>query len=305
MTANNAVVGSSYPHIITTDWDYGYRALRITEMIEKAPGPVDIAYLQKMQGDNKDLIAQTIVPYLLKIPFEDSRLKAAQDLLQKWDYQNQMDSAPAALFSVFWRNLLKDTFNDDLPPDFQLDGDSRAFAIIENLVDQPNSAWWDNQATPQKENRDQIFSQAFGESVDEMSKLQGSDPSRWSWGSLHTVTFHNQTFGESGIGMIEALFNRGPFRTAGGGSIVNATSWDASAQDQPYQVAWLPSMRMLADLSNLDNSLAIHTTGESGHAYHPHYADMADLWRNIQYLPMLWTRSQVEKSAQEHLVLKP
>ena len=55
-------------------------------------------------------------------------------------------------------------------------------------------------------------------------------------------------------------------------------------------------MRMIVDLSNLANSLTIHTTGQSGHAYNPHYIDMADLWRNIQYAPMLWEQSQIEKA---------
>ena len=31
--------------------------------------------------------------------------------------------------------------------------------------------------------------------------------------------------GESGIGLIEDLFNRGPFPTSGGKAIVNATGW--------------------------------------------------------------------------------
>jgi penicillin amidase len=64
-------------------------------------------------------------------------------------------------------------------------------------------------------------------------------------------------------------------------------------------------MRMLVDLGNLGNSLLIHTTGQSGHAYHPHYADMTDLWRNIQYHPMLWGREQVEAGAEGHLRLTP
>ena len=101
---------------------------------------------------------------------------------------------------------------------------------------------------------------------------------------------------------IEALLNRGPFQTSGGSSIVNATGWDAS---DPYQVNILPSMRMIVDLSNLQNSLSIHTTGQSGHAYSPHYVDMADMWRKIQYLPMLWERAQIEQQAKDHMHLEP
>ncbi len=67
----------------------------------------------------------------------------------------------------------------------------------------------------------------------------------------------------------------------------------------------LPSMRMLVDLSKLDNSRAMHTTGQSGHAYHPHYIDMADPWRKIEYAPMLFSQGAVEAGAASHVTLQP
>jgi penicillin amidase len=152
------------------------------------------------------------------------------------------------------------------------------------------------------ETRDDIFKKAFTEAVAEIEKLQGKNSDKWNWGDLHVATFTNQTLGESGIAPIEALFNRGTFRTNGGESIVNATGWDAT---EGYTVTWLPSMRMIVDLGDLRNSVTVHTTGESGHAYHPHYIDMADLWRNIQYYPMLWNEQAVVSNAVNHLVLKP
>jgi len=62
---------------------------------------------------------------------------------------------------------------------------------------------------------------------------------------------------------------------------------------------------MIVDLSNLSSSLSIHPTGQSGHAYHQHYIDMADMWRNIQYHPMLWDQTQVEANTESHLHLIP
>jgi penicillin amidase len=172
-----------------------------------------------------------------------------------------------------------------------------------NLVQDPQSAWWDDQSTTQTvETRDDIFLRAYIAGVKELEEVWGNDPEKWAWGDLHTVTFHNQSLGESGVGPIEAIFNRGPYRTAGGSSIVNATSWDAS---ETFNVSWLPSQRMIVDLDDLGNSLSIHTTGQSGHAYHPHYVDMANLWRTIQYHPMLWDRDDVESGAEGHLRLAP
>jgi penicillin amidase len=301
-TANNAVVGPDYPYLIATDWDYGFRARRIMDMIEHAPGPIDIAYIQKMQGDDKDLNAETLAPVLLQVQLNDSHLEKARAILQNWDYQDQMDSAPAALFAVFWKHLLAETFDDQLPQDYWPSGGSQWFEVMRHLVAQPDSAWWDNVTTSAVEKRDQIFTQALTEAVAELENAQGKDPGRWKWGDLHTLTFQNQSLGKSGIGAIEAIFNRGPFRTSGGSSIVNATGWDATSS---FEVQSLPSMRMIVDLSSLPNSWTIHTTGQSGHAYNPHYVDMADMWRNIEYAPMLWDQSQIEKAAGGSLSLTP
>jgi penicillin G amidase len=62
---------------------------------------------------------------------------------------------------------------------------------------------------------------------------------------------------------------------------------------------------MVVDLSELNNSVTVHTTGQSGHAYHQHYADMAPLWANIQYYSMLWDEQTVVSNAEGHLVLVP
>jgi penicillin amidase len=58
-------------------------------------------------------------------------------------------------------------------------------------------------------------------------------------------------------------------------------------------------------MSDLQNSFTIHTTGQSGHAYHNHYVDMADPWREIEYHPMLWEREAIELDAEGHLRLVP
>jgi len=305
VTANNAVVGDEFPYLITKDWNYGYRANRIVNMIENAPGPIDIAYIQHMQGDSYEANAETYVPLLVQAGTQSGtpNQAIALDLLNGWDLQARMDSAPASVFEVFWKNLLADTFRDDLPEDYWPEGNSRWNEVMRNLANQPEGSWWDDQTTADKiESRDDILLKAFSEAITELESLQGKNPDKWTWGNLHTATFRNGTLGESGIAPIEALFNRGPFALNGGQELVNATGWNATID---YSVDWLPSMRMIVDLGNLGNSLSVHTTGQSGHAYHPHYIDMADLWRNILYYPMLWDEQAVTTGAEAHLQLLP
>jgi penicillin amidase len=301
VTANNAVVDQNYPYLIATVFAHGHRAQRIVDLIENAPGPIDMAYMQQMQGDNMNLNAQVLVPVLMGVPL-GAVVEDVRWLLEDWDYQAHMDSPAAALFEVFWVNLLAATFHDDLPEDAWPKGGSRWFEVVADLVEQPNSPWWDNSTTAPVETRDVIFSQAFAGAVNQLKEVLGDDPSRWSWGDLHTLTLTNPTLGTSGIPPVEALFNRGPFRTSGGAAIVNATGWNAL---EPYQTRSLPSMRMIVDLGDLSNSQTIHTTGQSGHAFHPNYVDMTDLWRTIQYHPMLWDLEQVKRESESHLQLIP
>ena len=175
---------------------------------------------------------------------------------------------------------------------------------MRNLAKNPNDPFWDDKTTKNVvETRDDIIKKSWSEAVSELESKYGSDMTKWSWGQMHTATFQNQTLGTTGIGLIDSLFDRGPFPTSGGNNIVNATAWANVGQD--YTVTDLPSMRMIVDMSNLSNSLTVHTTGESGHAYNKHYDDMTAMWANIQYYPMLWDQQTVIQQTEGHLQLMP
>ena len=303
VTANNQVPPGDYPYLITRDWAYGFRAQRIVDMIENAPAKIDITYMQDMQGDSFDANGPVFVPMLTQINFEaaTSNEAAALDLLKNWDYQAKADSPAAAIFEVFWRQLLQNTCNDDLPEDYWPEGGSRYGEFMGNLS--IDSGWWDDKTTLDViETREEILKKSLVNAVAELEKTLGNNISKWNWGELHTSTFRNETLDESGVPPIEALFNRGPFRTSGGSSIVNATAWNAL---EGYEVTNVPSMRMIVNLSDLNNSVTVHTTGQSGHAYHPHYIDMAQLWADIKYYSMLWDENKITSQAEGHLVLEP
>jgi penicillin amidase len=306
-TANNAIIGPGYPYLITTDFDRGYRARRITDLIAHASAPITIDTLKQIHGDNKDLSAEFLIPALMEVDLGDAHQDEVRAIFDGWDYQLNMDSAPAALYNSFFYHLLARTFRDDLPEDYWPNGGGRWTLVLKNLVSQPNSAWWDDKSTPETvETRDEVIRLAFSDAVSELEDRFGRDTSKWNWGDMHTLTLTNSTLGSSGVPPIEALFNRGPFRASGGSIIVNATGWDASRETpETYSVTSYPSERAIYDLSDLNDSIAIHTSGQSGHAYHPHYVDMTPLWASIQYYPMWWDQDSVIEAAEGYLVLKP
>lgn len=305
VTANNQSVPRDYPYLVTTEWDYGFRAERIAGMIEAASSPIDIPHIQKMQVDATNLNAEALVPILMSLPMGGRAEEVRQYFLANWDYQDGAALPSALVFERFWSNLLEGTFYDEsFPEGYFPSGGSKYYEIIRNLVNDPDNTWWDDKSTPDDvETRDDIFLSAFTQTVLDTEAESGKNLEKWpTWGNEHTATFRNQTLGKSGIGLIEAIFNRGPYATGGGESVVNATGWTVG---EGFGVDWLPSMRMIVDLGNLGNSVTVHTTGQSGHAYNSHYDDMAPLWANGKYYPMLWDDQTVLSNSQSHLKLVP
>ena len=303
ITANNAVVDESYPYIITKDWVRGYRAKRINEIISNTKSPLSLADIELIQADNLDLNARDLMPIIQSMTFDNPVIENARQLLLNWDFKLEIKSPESAIFETFWKKLLTLTFNDELPSDYRPDGSDRWYAVVKNLAAQPNNLWWDNRNTPELEDRDEIFKLAFVEAVDELENSFGSNIEKWNWGKLHQINFRNVTLGKSGVFLIEKLFNRGTYQAAGDGETVNANRWKANQSS--FEVTHIPSFRMILDLAKFENSQAIHSTGQSGHAFNNHYTDMIEPWRNVEYHSMLWGDEKIDEKAESTLLLIP
>ncbi|MGW1783474.1 penicillin acylase family protein [Streptomyces sp. NPDC002143] len=345
VTANQAVIDKDkYPYTLTTDWGYGARSQRITDLIKgkiKGGGKISTDDMRQMQLDNDSQIARLLVPILLKINLDDPDVREAQKLLQGWDYTQDADSAAAAYFNAVWRNILKLAFGNKLPKELRVedqclwvdpvdstgpvddtdkviecgereadqaqpDGGDRWFEVVRNLLEKTDSEWW---TTPEsgtrpgaEKNRDKLFERAMIDARWELTAKLGKDIDTWSWGRLHRLFLKNQTLGTSGPGFLQYILNRGPWKLGGGEGTVNATGWNAAGG---YGVVWVPSMRMVVNLDDLDKSKWINLTGASGHAFSAHYTDQTGKWANGELLDWSFSKKAVDDSTSDTLVLKP
>ncbi|MFF7053529.1 penicillin acylase family protein [Streptomyces griseorubiginosus] len=345
VTANQAVVDKDkYPYTLTTDWGYGTRSQRITDLIEqkiKGGGKISTDDMRQMQLDNSSEIAKLLVPKLLKIDIDDKDVRQAQELLEGWDYTQDADSAAAAYFNAVWRNILKLAFGNKLPKELRVkgqclwvdrvnttgpadetdktrecgqrdadeaqpDGGDRWFEVVRNLMNDQNSDWWKTPKgvgdRPAATNRDELFKRAMIDARWELTAKLGKDIDTWSWGRLHRLFLKNQTLGTQGPDIVQYLLNRGPWKLSGGEATVNATGWNAAGG---YGVVWVPSMRMVVNLGDLDKSKWINLTGASGHAYSAHYTDQTGKWAKGELLDWSFSDAAVDKSTSDTLVLKP
>lgn len=307
VTANNKVIGGQYPLLLGADTAAGYRSERIRDLVAGRTASsgegLSVEDMSRFQNDTYNANAARLVPELLKIPLDTAYYNQGQATLAKWDFMQDADSPGAAYFNSVWRHLLARTFHDELPKAQWPDGGERWFNLVDTILDRPGNHWWDDVTTPGiRETRDQVLADAMRDARDELTMIQSRNPSDWRWGKMHRLELVNPTLGDSGIGLVDRLFNRGPYKVGGGNGIVDATSWDAR---EGYEVTAVPSMRMVVDLDDLDRSRWIQLTGNSGHAFDDHYVDQQALWSSGRTLPWAFGSKAVDEATDETLTLRP
>lgn len=302
VTANNPVTRPGQSVRLGDDFDDGDRAKRITDLLTEAidAGPVTAQDFARIQGDDLNPMADTLLPRLLAVDAGgDEDIAAGQELLRGWDGRDSADSAQAAYFNVVVSTILDEVFRPKLPKGVAPSGGSHWYRVVDNLLTEPDSPWWKE---GEVENRDEALARALGSAWNRTQDLLGPEPVTWRWGTLHELTIRNASLGESGISAVEKLFNRGPYEVSGGSGVVNATGWDASVG---FATDWVPSMRQIVDLGDFDDSRWINLTGASGHAFSPHYADQTEDWAANRTRPWAYSPDAVARSTVDTLVLTP
>ena len=72
-----------------------------------------------------------------------------------------------------------------------------------------------------------------------------------------------------------------------------------------YTVSGLSVNRYVHDPSNWSNSRWIVPLGSSGHPGSPHYADQAELWADVAFIPQLWAWDEIAEQAETTQRLTP
>jgi penicillin amidase len=330
-TANNAAVDTKFPHFIGQDWSPGYRAERILQLLAATP-KLTQADMRRIQGDTLVLQAQPFQAALVASPVAPITAdgRTVLERVRAWDDTCGTESVGCAAYHVFAYHLLRDVFDPRLAASGKeglarlFVGTERSAEVLIQLLGQPDSRWWDDPATPARETRDQVLTQALDQAGADLRSAFG-DPSGWTWGQLHTVTFREPSLGESGIGPLEAAFDRGPYPVAGAPEAVDQSYFDLSrAYPDPYadkpqpapgndasgmrtlfEMVAGPSYRFVIDMGDLDGATIMQTTGQSGVPYDAHYGDLIADWLANRDVALPFTRAVVEASAAQRMTLVP
>jgi len=308
VAANQAVLRDGSGPYLAEDWDYGYRSERIRTLLSEqiaAGRPFTAADMNRIQNDDWSAFAEALVPALLDIDVDDSFGADGQELLSDWDYRMDADSPAAAYFAAVWRNLLQETFWDDLPTSMRPDGGSQWLLVVTSMLDRSEDPFWDDRTTANVvESRDEILTRALISARRDLTVELSKEPADWDWGTLHTLRLEHPVLGGPDVpSLVRDLVNPEPVRMPGGSSIVNATGWDAGTGS--FAVTTGPSMRMVVDMADLDASTWVTATGTSGHPASSHYDDQLDEWAAGETFAWPFSREAVERDAKTRTTLVP
>jgi penicillin amidase len=322
VSANNAVTDETYPHLIGTDFDPGYRAERIIDLVnDYGQDGLTLPEMIAIQTDTAPLRARDIVE-LLGDPqpaTADGRIVASR--IRDWDGACDVDSLGCAAYMAWEYRVTRGLFDDELGPlarDYV--GTAVSWVMLTDLLGDPTASWWDDTTTAGvRETADDIVGKAMDAAGADLRSAAG-EPDGWTWGALHTATFREPTIGTaSGIGPLEWYFNVGPVPVAGAAGAIDNLYYriDRAYPDpddpdfvpvglnQLFTVTTLPSYRLVIDMSDLDGARIVITTGQSGQPFDQHYSDQVEPWRTGATLPLPFTPAAIDAATVDTLTLAP
>ena len=128
----------------------------------------------------------------------------------------------------------------------------------------------------------------------------GRNPHNWQWGKLHQVQLLHP------LAQIPGLRRTWkPVKLSAGGDGYTINQSEVGLHFPPDPVGIIASCRLIMDVGEWDNCLAVLPGGQSGHPASPHYQDGIADWQNGRYHPMLFTRERIEKAAKSTTLLEP
>ena len=299
VAANQKIVAERYPHHITRDWTMPYRARRIGELLAARPEH-SVASFARLQADVRSPLAADFLPLLLAPEPAGAAAAAAREKLRSWDGAMDRDRAEPLIFAAWYRELTRLVYADELGPLFE-DVWGPKPLMMRNALSR-EQGWCDDVATEIRESCAERIATALTIALSRLEESYGQDMESWRWGQAHFAHGSHRPF--SLVPVLGPLFDiKLP---AGGGSYtVNTAVYGFSDEDVPFVQVHGPTLRAIYDLDDLDRSLFMVSTGQSGNVFSRHYRDLAEPWRDVAYIPMTTNRGAIAAAAVGTLRLVP
>lgn len=263
----------------------------------------------KMMLDSKSSMASELSKIVVQntvLNSASANEKKALEILKNWDGNFVKSKVAPTIYTKFIYFFLKNTFEDEIGEHtFYSFIDTPLMArVINSQLEKQQSVWWDNINTKNiKENKSQIISKSISETVALLEKQLGNDVDSWTWNRVHKLT-HYHPIGQN-VALFNTIFgfNIGEFEVNGGNEVINNLMYSIS-ENKINEVTAGPSTRRIVDFSDVENSVSILPTGNSGNPFSKHYKDQAQLYADGKFRKMKLNKEEIERVSTQ-LILEP
>ncbi|CAN5382015.1 penicillin acylase family protein [soil metagenome] len=311
ITANHKIVADDYPYFLTSEWSLPYRANRISSLIDAVPGTGakhSMDSFAAIQKDHVSLAAQELLPLVLKTSARSERGKAVLKVLEKWDGSMGIDRAEPLIFNAWIRQASRQIFADELGPDLMNDYWEQRnvhLSTVNVLKDVGGQSKWciDVSSVPTLKSQTcaEVLATSLEAALADLERRYGADMSKWRWGDVHQAHSEHRPF--SKLPILAKFFDL-KIASPGDTYTVNVGRYNLRDDQELFVNRQAASLRALYDLSNLENSRFIHSTGQSGNVFSPLYRNFVERWARVEYVPMRMDRPAVEKNKLGTLTLE-
>ena len=301
ITANQRITPPGYKPFITSEWQPPYRAHRIAELLRALPLH-SIGSFARIQGDVVSLPVRELLPRLLKTRPASEEARRALQLLAGWDGSMTAERPEPLIVWAWWREFSRAIYADEMGDAFHGNWLARApfLTAVLNDVD-GEGRWCDDVRTREVETCDGVLSATLDAALADLRRRFGGDMNAWRWGTAHYALSEHRPFDK--VKLLAPIFDI-TVPSPGDPFTVDVGRSRFEDEARPFASVHAPSLRAIYDLSDVDNSLYIHSGGQSGNVLSPYYRTFSAAWAKGEYIPMITDWKKIEAGGVRRLTLE-
>ncbi len=261
-SANQITTDTTYPYYYNSGGFVNLRAWRMNEMLSKMQ-QITIDDMCKMQNDNHSLLAERMLPALLRYcsAIHDPYI----DRLRKWDYDLSAESEAASLFQVWWYYFFGSIWHPVLGgrvPGNLMPLQERTMQLfladIHPVKGVPVDGYYSS-----------IVTQSYKQAVDSINRFPRDRSGQAKWYQVKNTSVNH-------LAKLPA-FSYTHIKTGGWGNAINAMKGDHG-----------PSWRLVVQMGKEIEAYGLYPGGQSGNPGSKYYANFIDHWAEGKYYKLLF-----------------
>ena len=246
-------------------------------------------------------LAKFMVSQLDSLEFKE--YLAELESMLNWTGDHSLNSKNPTIYYKWLYHTLRLAMEDELGKE-GLQAYLETFMMIRSnrlFLTQEKNPWWDNRNTSEIESRKNILTEALTVTFEELENQFGKNSKDWSWKNAVSLE-HPHPLGSQKP--LDKIFNVQAGPVEANEESVNKLAFTLNGEGI-YQVKSGPAMRIILDFGEVENSVSVLPTGNSGNRFSKHYADQKDLYVKGKYRSQLMNEAKIKEKARSKLILLP